>query len=80
MRSDATLEDIGFIQQAALFEQVHGMTREIPIVIDSREFLLDPDSMLRLFCDRLGVGFDPKMLHWPSGARDSDGVWARHWV
>jgi hypothetical protein len=79
VRSDATLEDIGFIQQAMLFEQVRGMTGEIPIVIDSREFLLDPDTMLRLICDRLGVDFIPKMLHWPSGARDSDGVWAKYW-
>jgi hypothetical protein len=79
VRSDATLEDIGFVQQAALFEQVRSMTGEIPIVIDSREFLLDPDSMLRLLCDRLGVEFDPRMLHWPSGARDSDGVWAKYW-
>jgi hypothetical protein len=79
VRSHATLDDIGFIQQAALFAQVRGMTGETPIVIDSREFLLDPDSMLRLICDRLGVEFDPKMLHWPSGARDSDGVWAKYW-
>jgi hypothetical protein len=79
VRSDATLDDIGFVQQAALFEQVRGMTGETPIVIDSREFLLDPDTSLRLFCDRLGVAFDPKMLHWPSGPRDSDGVWAKYW-
>jgi hypothetical protein len=79
VRSDATLDDIGFVQQAALFEQVRGMTGETPIVIDSREFLLDPDTSLRVFCDRLGVAFDPKMLHWPSGPRDSDGVWAKYW-
>jgi hypothetical protein len=79
VRSDATLDDIGFVQQAVLFEQVRGMTGEIPIVIDSREFLLDPETMLRLFCDRLGIEFDPKMLRWPSGPRDSDGVWAKYW-
>jgi len=79
VRSSATLEDIGFVQQALLFEQVRGMTGEIPIVIDSREFLLDPETMLRLICKRLGVEFDAKMLHWPLGPRDSDGVWAKYW-
>ena len=79
MRSDATLDDIGFVQQAALFEQVRGMTGEIPIVIDSREFLLDPETMLRLVCEHLGIEFDPKMLRWRRGPRDSDGVWAKYW-
>ena len=79
VRSDATLDDIGFIQQAELFAQVREMSAEIPLVIDSREFLLDPETMLRAICDRLGIEFLPQMLSWPSGARDSDGVWARYW-
>ncbi|MGD8421697.1 MAG: HAD family hydrolase, partial [Gammaproteobacteria bacterium] len=55
------------------------MSGEIPPVIDSREFLLDPEVMLRALCARLGVEFDPAMLHWPSGPRDSDGVWGKYW-
>ena len=27
----------------------------------------------------LGVPFDDRMLAWPAGPRDSDGVWAPHW-
>lgn len=79
VRSDATLDDIGFVQQAELFAQVRGMTGDIPLVIDSREFLLNPENMLRAICARLGVEFAPQMLSWPSGARDSDGVWEKHW-
>jgi len=79
VRSDATLADIGFVQQAELFEQVRTTTGEIPLVIDSREFLLDPESMLRAICARLGIEFSPQMLRWPAGPRDSDGVWARYW-
>ncbi len=29
--------------------------------------------------DGLGVPFDPAMLSWPPGPRDSDGVWAKYW-
>jgi hypothetical protein len=79
VRSDATLDDIGFIQQAELFAQVREMTGNIPLVIDSREFLLDPETMLRAICAHLEVEFVPQMLTWPSGARDSDGVWAKYW-
>jgi hypothetical protein len=79
VRSDATLDDIGFVQQAELFEQVCELGAELPLVIDSREFLLDPESMLRAICERLGVEFMPQMLEWPAGPRDSDGVWAKYW-
>ena len=55
------------------------MSGETPIVIDSREFLLNPESMLKMLCDRLEVGFDTAMLSWPKGIRDSDGVWGQYW-
>ena len=79
VRSDATLEDIGFTQQAELFNHVRRISAEIPLVIDSREFLLDPRAMLEAICARLEIEFVPAMLSWPKGARDSDGVWAKHW-
>ena len=79
VRERATLEDIGFVQQAELFEYVWKQSAELPPVIDSREFLLDPESMLRALCARLGVDFEPTMLSWPAGPRDSDGVWGKHW-
>jgi hypothetical protein len=79
VRSDVTLEDIGFVQQAGLFDEVRAMTGEIPLVIDSREFLLDPATMLEAICAKLGIDFVPAMLSWPSGPRDSDGVWAKYW-
>ena len=79
VRSEATLEDIGFIQQAELFDEVSAMHDSIPLVIDSREFLLDPEGMLRAICARLDIDFDPAMLSWPAGRRDSDGVWGKYW-
>jgi hypothetical protein len=79
VRSDVTFEDIGFIQQAELFEQVRSMTGATPMVIDSREFLLDPETMLKAICHRLAIDFLPQMLTWRKGARDSDGVWAKYW-
>ena len=79
VRSDATLEDIGFIQQAELFDHVCEMSGEIPIVIDSRDFLLDPQGMLKTLCTTLQIDFDSAMLHWCKGPRESDGVWAKHW-
>ncbi len=79
VREDATLEDIGFVQQAELFDFVCEMSGDIPTVIDSREFLLNPEAMLRAVCGSLDIEFDKAMLSWPEGPRKSDGVWAEHW-
>ena len=79
VRSKVTLADIGFVQQAELFDEVRSISGQIPLVIDSREFLLDPRTMLGAICDRFDIEFSDKMLHWPPGPRASDGVWARYW-
>jgi len=71
--------DIGFMQQAELFDEVRNISGHTPLVIDSREFLLNPRAMLEAICDRFYIEFSDKMLHWPPGPRASDGVWARYW-
>ena len=30
-------------------------------------------------CAKVGVEFTDRMLAWPPGPRESDGVWAKHW-
>jgi hypothetical protein len=79
VRPDLTLEDIGFIQQAELFDYVRKSTRKIPIIIDSRDFLLNPEAMLSTLCKHLEIPFSPEMLAWPAGQRESDGVWGKYW-
>ncbi len=79
VREEVTLDDIGFAQQAELFEYVTRISGEIPLVIDTKEFLLDPESMLRRICNRLNLAFETSMLSWPTGPRDSDGVWGKYW-
>ena len=72
------VEDTGLPQQVALFETLVG-TGPAPVVIDARDVLQAPEPMLRELCRRLSVPFDERMLSWPAGPRDSDGVWARWW-
>ena len=79
VREEATLDDIGFIQQSELFDYVADITGSEPVIIDSREFLQAPEAMLHALCDQLKLSFDPAMLSWPAGPRDSDGVWGKYW-
>ncbi|HET6877508.1 MAG TPA: hypothetical protein VFH38_08270 [Jatrophihabitans sp.] len=74
-RADVVADDIGLVQQSELYDQLDG---EVP-VIDAADFLRDPESYLRWLCEFIGVAFTDRMLHWPAGPRDSDGVWAPYW-
>jgi hypothetical protein len=71
-------EDIGFPQQGWLAELWDEQDVEVPI-LDARDFLGAPEAYLRWLCDWLGIPFTDRMLSWPPGQRESDGVWAPHW-
>jgi hypothetical protein len=73
------LNDLGFVQQAEIFDFVRGQTHSIPPVIDADDILRDPERMLRLLCDKIDVEFSNAMLSWPAGPRDTDGIWAKYW-
>ncbi len=72
VRSEVTLDDIGLPQQLELAERA-------VLMVDSGRFLHDPEAHLRVICEVVGVRFDPDMLAWPAGRRESDGVWAPAW-
>ncbi len=78
-REDPALEDLGFVQQAEIFEFVRSHTNAVPPVVDARDVLQNPERVLRLLCEAIGVEFSRSMLSWPPGLRESDGVWAKHW-
>lgn len=72
------LADTGYRQQWDLFED-YCRRGDQPVVLDARQLLLDPESILRQLCERLGLAFESAMLGWPAGARPEDGIWAPHW-
>ena len=77
-RPEVTVVDVGVLQQAELFRCAEALGAP-PIVIDSKDVLEAPEAMLRALCAALDVPFTERMLAWPSGPRESDGVWARYW-
>jgi len=74
-----TLEDLGFVQQEEIFDWVRARTSATPSVVDARDVLENPTQILGLLCDAVGVAFNESMLSWPSGLRETDGIWAKHW-
>lgn len=75
---EPALPDTGLEEQVALLNRVLE-TGHAPLVLDARELLRDPETVLRAACKQLRLPFDPAMLRWPAGPKPEDGVWAAHW-
>ncbi len=78
-REAPTLADIGFVQQAELFDQIADWLGHAPLVIDSASIRANPRESLGKLCRALGIGFTENMLSWPAGPKPWDGIWAPHW-
>jgi len=73
-----SIRDTGLDQQCDMLQDLRDRGQD-PVVLDSRELLLDPRGVIGQLCERIGIEFDTCMLSWPAGAREEDGVWAQHW-
>jgi hypothetical protein len=78
-RAEVELADIGFIQQADLFDAIADLAGSVPPVIDAEDVLADPGRTLAALCAALRIPFDAAMLAWPAGRRATDGVWGPAW-
>lgn len=78
-RGTVSAEEIGLPQQSELYARLSAGDNGPPPIIDAGDFLKDPEGHLRALCALLGIDFTARMLNWPAGRRDSDGVWAPHW-
>jgi hypothetical protein len=54
---EPTVEDVGFVQQAEIFDFVRSQTGSVPPVIDARDALRDPKANVATIvrCDRCRV-------------------------
>jgi hypothetical protein len=78
-REAARFEDFGLEKQAEFFEREADRLGHAPPVIDANDVLADPQGVLSKLCGALGIAWDPAMLSWAPGRRETDGVWAAHW-
>lgn len=71
--------DTGLPQQVRILRLLRERGLPDPPILDATDILNDPRRMLGELCERVGVPFDERMLSWPPGRRDTDGIWAKHW-
>jgi hypothetical protein len=72
-------EHLGVERQVEFFEREADRLGHSPPVIDSADILRDPAVMLGLLCHSLEIRWEPAMLTWERGIRETDGIWASHW-
>ncbi len=73
-----SIRDVGYQAHLELMEYLISIGQN-PIVIDSKEVLIDPRKKLTEICQHIGIPFNEAMLSWDTGARPEDGIWAKHW-
>ena len=78
-REVARFEDFGLEKQTEFFDREAELLGHAPPVVDANDILTDPEGVLSKLCEALGIVWDPAMLGWAPGRRDTDGVWAAHW-
>ena len=78
-REAAAFEDFGLERQAEFFEREADRLGHAPAVVEANDVLADPEGVLSRLCAALGITWDPAMLSWAPGRRETDGPWASHW-
>jgi hypothetical protein len=73
-----SLQDVGYAQHLELLHYLQSRGQNPP-VLDAKQILLNPQNVLRELCERIGIPFQDRMLHWEAGARLEDGLWAKYW-
>ncbi len=71
-----SIKDVGFEKLYQIFKLLNSKK---PIVINSDYLLENPEKYLKILCKKLNLNFDDKMLNWPKGFRDTDGIWSKVW-
>ena len=70
--------DLGYPAQLRLFNYIKTSNKKI-LVIDAKDLSEKPEIILKKVCKKINIPFTEKMLNWPKGRRDSDGIWEKIW-
>ena len=70
--------DLGYPAQLRLLNYIKTSNKKI-LVIDAKDLSEKPEIILKKICKKINIPFTEKMLNWPKGRRDSDGIWEKIW-
>jgi hypothetical protein len=75
---DAKVRDTGLDIQWKLYQLLISKGGN-PVIIDSRELLINPEFILTKLCAHLKINYSKEMLSWNPGPINEDGIWSKYW-
>tara|TARA_S200000501_G_scaffold377676_1_gene436927 strand:+ start:2174 stop:2887 length:714 start_codon:yes stop_codon:yes gene_type:complete len=72
------IKDLGYSQQLSIINFLKKEDIKF-FIIDSDDFLENPQKKLTDWCNFLKIDFHQEMLSWSSGPHKNDGIWGKHW-
>ena len=72
------INDIGFKKQFEIFKKIKKNNSKFT-VINADDILINPIISMKKLCKKLNINFSKKMINWPKGKRDTDGIWSKVW-
>lgn len=73
-----TVFDLGYPQQLSIIEFLKKEKLKF-FIIDSDDFLKNPEKEINNWCNFLKIDFEKSMLKWAKGPHINDGIWGKHW-
>ena len=73
-----SVSEIGFPNQLKIFEKAYELDKNT-IVINAKDLMNNPKNIIYNLCKKLKISYDKKMLKWPKGIRNTDGIWSKVW-
>ncbi|MEE9190529.1 MAG: sulfotransferase family protein [Candidatus Neomarinimicrobiota bacterium] len=72
-----SLEDTAYKTQYEMYRFLDGIG-EHSVVLDARELLQNPETILKKLCRQLKIDFYPAMLKWKPGPIPEAGIWSKY--
>lgn len=70
MKPTVALAEIGYEHQSELFDLVRAGAEHEPLVISAEQLVADPDRIVSVFCERVGLPHLPQSLRWAPQERE----------
>ncbi len=70
---------LGYKQQLEIMQYLEKNEGISPPILDAKDILLNPERLLKILCNKIGINFSKNMLSWAKGSRASDGIWGKYW-
>ncbi|GAA5910780.1 uncharacterized protein JCM6883_000311 [Sporobolomyces salmoneus] len=68
-------KEMGYKELRKLFDFVREQTGKTPLLIESEELLKNPEVVMGIWCEEVGIKFDKSMLEWDDQKREHFDKW-----